>query len=74
MKFTLQATVWAGAIFGLASLGAAITGFSSLGEIADPIQHSDARGFAWFWTFLALVCGGLAALAWWMARGVRQDE
>jgi hypothetical protein len=43
------------AIFAVICLGVAITGFTSLGDIADPTQAADARGFAWFWTFLASV-------------------
>ena len=35
--------------------GVAITGLSSLGDIADPAQKSDAWGFALFWAFLGTV-------------------
>jgi hypothetical protein len=56
------------AIFGAVSLAFAVSGFMALGDIADPMQASDARGFAWFWTFLATVAIGLGALAWWIER------
>jgi hypothetical protein len=56
------------AVFAIVCLGFAVTGFLSLGDIADPTQSSDARGFALFWTFLAGVAIGLGALAWWIAR------
>ena len=62
------------AIFAAICLGVAITGFSSLSNIADPTEVADARGFAWFWTFLASVAIVLGLLAWWVARSHREDE
>ena len=49
----------AATIFTAICLGVAITGFTSLGDITDPTEVADARGFAWFWTFLACVAIGL---------------
>lgn len=74
MKFSLQTTIWAGIIFAIACLAVAVTGFNSLGEIADPAQQADARGFAWFWMFLAAICAALSALAWWMVRGMSSES
>jgi NADH:ubiquinone oxidoreductase subunit 5 (subunit L)/multisubunit Na+/H+ antiporter MnhA subunit len=68
MKFSLQATLVIGVLLALAAAGVAFTGFMSLGEITDPALHSDAEGYAWFWTFLAAVAAVVAALAGWMAR------
>ncbi len=62
------------AIFAAICLGVAITGFTSLGDITDPTEVADARGFAWFWTFLAGVAIVLGLLAWWVARNHREDE
>ena len=62
------------AIFAAICLGVAITGFTSLGDITDPTEVADARGFAWFWTFLASVAIVLGLLAWWVARNHREDE
>jgi len=62
------------AIFAAICLGIAITGFTSLGDITDPTEVADARGFAWFWTFLASVAIVLGLLAWWVARNHREDE
>jgi hypothetical protein len=62
------------AIFAIICLGVAITGFTSLGDITDPERLADARGFAWFWTFLASVAIGLALLARWVARNHKEDE
>ena len=50
-------TVVIAAIFAAICFCVAIAGFTSLGEIADPTQTADAKGFAWFWTFL----GGVAS-------------
>jgi len=55
-------------VFAVFCLGFAVTGFSSLGEISDPTQAADARGFAWFWTFLAGVAIVFGALSWWIGR------
>jgi hypothetical protein len=40
----------------------------SLGELTDPTQLADAKGFAWFWTFLASVAIAFGLAAWWLAR------
>ena len=68
MKLSLHATAILGLIFCVIALGVAINGFMSLRELADPAQLADAKGYAWFWTFIAAVCGSLAWLAWWTAR------
>jgi hypothetical protein len=62
------------AVFAVICLGIAITGFTSLGDIADPTQAADARGFAWFWAFLAGVAIALGLLSWWIARTQGEDE
>ena len=73
MKFSLQATVVIGILLALGAASVAFTGFVSLGEIRDPALLSDAKGYAWFWTFLAAVAASVAALAGWMARGSPPD-
>ena len=74
MKISLQATVVIAAVFAVLCLGVAITGFTSLGGITDPDQIADAKGFAWFWTFLAGVAVGLGLLALWLTRTQKGDE
>jgi len=74
LKFSLQATVVVAAIFAAICLGVAITGFGSLSELTDPTEVADARGFAWFWTFLASVAIGFGLLAWWLARNHKEHE
>lgn len=74
LKFSIQATMIIAAIFAVLCLSVAISGFTSLGDITDPTQAADARGFAWFWTFLASVAVGLGVLSWWIARTPSKDE
>jgi hypothetical protein len=62
-----------GAIFAIVCLSVAITGFTSLGDIADPPELADAKGFAWFWTFLASVSAVFVLLAWWAVH-TQADE
>jgi len=62
------------ALFAIASLGVAVTGFASLGEISDATQLADAKGFAWFWAFLACVATAFAVAAWWMVRTQGKGE
>ena len=71
MNISLRMAMIMAAVFGAVSLAFAITGFLGIGDIADPTQAADARGFAWFWTFLATVALGLGALAWWIERSER---
>jgi len=74
LKISIQATMVVAAIFAAICLSVAITGFTSLGDLTDPAEVADAKGFAWFWTFLASVAIGLALLAWWVARNHNEDE
>jgi len=74
LKISLQATVVIAAIFAVLRLGVAITGFASLGNITDPDQMADAKGFAWFWTFLASVAIGLGLLALWLSRTQKSGD
>ncbi len=74
MKLSLRATTVVAAIFAGICLSVAITGFVSLGDLADPVQRADARGFALFWAFLGSVAVALGVLAWWMAGRADQDE
>jgi hypothetical protein len=60
-------------VFGAVCLYVAAEGFLSLGEIAEPARLSDAKGFAWFWAFLAAVGFFFALLSWWMARTQKEE-
>jgi hypothetical protein len=64
----MQATIIIAAIFAAVCFGVAITGFTSLGHLTDPKELADAKGFAWFWVFLASVAVALGLMALWMVR------
>ena len=64
----MQMTVVIATVFAAICFAVAISGFVSLGDIADPAQRADGRGFAWFWTFLGGVALALALLGSWLLR------
>jgi len=72
MKFSLRATMIGSAIFAAVCLGVAITGFTSLRDLTDPKAIADAKGFAWFWSFLGSIAVLLGLLAWRLTP--RSDE
>jgi len=74
VKLSIQATMTIASIFGALCLAAGIQGLMSLSGITDPVELSDAKGFAWFWTFLGAVGVVTAVLAWWIARGYTSDQ
>ena len=74
MKISARLGAILAAVFAVICLGFALTGFTSLGEITDPTQAADARGFAWFWTFLAGVAIVFGALSWWIGQTHKDDE
>ncbi|HET7033360.1 MAG TPA: hypothetical protein VFJ48_09565 [Casimicrobiaceae bacterium] len=74
MNISLRMAMMMSAIFGALSLGYAVYGYVSLSDITDPTQASDARGFVWFWAFLASVAIGLGVLAWWIERAQRKES
>ena len=74
MKLSARMTVIMAAIFAVVCFGVAITGFTSLGDITDATQRADAKGFAWFWTFLGTVATVFGLLALWMVRTQKDDS
>ncbi len=74
MKITAKMTVVMSAIFAAVCFGVAITGFVSLGDIADGTQKADAKGFAWFWAFLGSVATVFGLLALWLVRTQKDDS
>ncbi len=73
MKVSLQVNTLIAAVFAVICYGVAITGFSSIGEMTDPVQIADARGFSWFWVFLGTVAVVLGAVTMWILR-TRDDD
>jgi len=74
LKISMQMNVVIAAVFAAICFGVAITGFTSLGDIADPVQRADGRGFAWFWTFLGIVSVGFGALGAWIVKTHKEGE
>ena len=74
MKITAKASVFLSAIFAAICFPVAIAGFSSLDDIADPVQKADATGFARFWAFLGCVAVVFGALGIWIAKTHKEAE
>ena len=74
LNITLRMAMIMATILALVSLAVAVSGFIGLGDITDPTQASDARGFALFWAFLGAIAIGLGSLAWWIERSQRNAE
>ena len=70
----MKLSVVLAAIFATVCFGVAITGFTSLGDIADPVQRADGRGFAWFWTFLGVVAVAFGLLGMWFVKTHRDSD
>jgi len=68
VKISMRLSVILSVIFAAICFGVAITGFSSLGDIADAAQRDDGRGFAWFWAFLGSVGAAFALLGFWFLK------
>jgi hypothetical protein len=74
MRITATLAALFSILFATVCFAFAFIGFTSLAEITDPVQATDARGFAWFWSFLAGVAVVFGLLSWWMARTQRDRE
>jgi hypothetical protein len=74
MKISARLAAILSAIFATVCFTVALTGFTSLGDIVDPVQRGDAKGFAWFWVFLGGVGVVFGVLSWWIARTVKENE
>jgi hypothetical protein len=74
MNITAKMSVGIAAIFAVVCFSVAITGFTSIGDIADPQQRADGLGFAWFWTFLGVVAVVFGALGVWIVRTHKDKE
>jgi hypothetical protein len=74
MKLSAQLTVLVSVVFALGCFGIAINGLLSLGEITDPAQMGDARGYIGFWTFLGAIASALGGAAWWIIRSGIDEE
>jgi hypothetical protein len=60
-------------IFATICFGVAITGFSAIKEVADPVQRADGEGFAWFWTFLGFVAVAFGIVGAWIVKTHKEE-
>jgi len=74
MKISAQISVILAVIFATICFGVAVSGFSSLSGITDPVQHADAIGYSWFWAFLGSVAVLFGVLGVWMMKTASAHE
>ena len=74
MKISAQMTIVMAAIFALVCFGVAISGLNAIGEMTDPVQIADARGFAMFWAFLGFIAVIMGAVSWWIVRTQKKGD
>lgn len=73
MQLSAKLAVYGAIVFAIVCFAVAIQGFVSLSEITDPAIASDAKGFAFFWTFLGAVAVGIAYISHRAMRGLIED-
>ena len=69
MKISAQLAVWLCAAFGLVCLGVSLRGFSGATSMTDAAERDVSLGYAWFWTFLAVVAAVFGVLSWMIQKG-----
>jgi len=74
MQIPVRLAAIAFIVFAAICLWFAIDAFASLADIADPVEASGARDFAWFWSFLAGVGVVLAWVSWRIAQMQMEDK
>jgi heme/copper-type cytochrome/quinol oxidase subunit 2 len=68
LRISIQLTLVMAVIFAAVCFFVAYTGFSSLGSMTDPVQISDSKGFAWFWTALGIIALVFGGISLWILR------
>lgn len=68
MRISAQMSVVLAAIVAAVCFGVAISGFTSVGDIVDPVQRADSLGFAWFWAFLGSIAAVFVCIGVWLVR------
>ena len=74
MKISAQIAVVMAAIFAMVCFGVAVWGFSAIGEMTDPQQIADSKGYAMFLAFLGFVAVIMGAVSVWMVRTHKDSE
>ena len=74
MQLPIKLTAFFFIVFAAVCLWFAIDWFTSLATIADPVEASGARSFAWFWSFLFVVGVVLGLASWKIAQAKLEDK
>ena len=74
MQLPLRLTAFFFIVFAAVCLWFAIDFFASLANIADPVEASGAKSFAWFLSFLFVVGVVIALVSWKVAQAQSEDE
>jgi hypothetical protein len=74
LKISMRLSVILSVVFAAICFGVAINGFSSLGDISDPAQRADGRGFVLFWAFLGAVGAVFALLGVWLLKTYKESN
>jgi hypothetical protein len=69
VKISFQMAMWICVAFAIVALVAAVTAFSGVSTIADPVEREAAIGYGWFWTFLCVIAVVFGVLSWMITRG-----
>ena len=74
MQLPLKLTAFSFIVFAAVCLWFAIDFFASLASIADPVEASGAKSFAWFLSFLFVVGVVLGFVSWKIAQKQSEHE
>lgn len=74
MQISARIALVGSIVFALLCLGFAFNGFTSLGDITDPKQLEDAKGFAMFWAFLGVVAVASGLVSLWIMKLPAEGE
>ncbi len=73
MKISPRLATMLCVVFATVCLGISLAGFWSLSNVSDAAQRSDARGFAFFWMFLAGI-GVVFGVLWWFIHRAEGED
>jgi ABC-type Na+ efflux pump permease subunit len=73
LKISAQMSILMAIIFALIAFGVALTGYNAIGDMTEPQQIADAKGFAMFWAFLGCIAVIMCAISVWIMR-TRKDS
>ena len=69
MKVSALAAMWGCVAFAIFCLGFAVNGFLAISSITDNAERDASLGYAWFWSFLAVIAVVFGVLSWMIKEG-----